>query len=394
MNLTQMVDRSPMPVIAVWLLFLAFPLSGVASSAELSPTGKAICVGLIVLFAVVYLQGFRVGFCRGVTDPNGVDGAATARVGVPYLISLCVIALVLYWMLGVQAIGVLPFVGSFAGFHFRPGVALGITGTAAAVAVVVPLVTGFEFLWFMGLIVVAVGVGGVLIRAEERRSRVAATLDTQLATVSERNRISRDVHDVLGHSLTAITLKADLARKLLAGVTPVDAASTDLLAECQHQLDELVEVSRRSLSEIRATVRGFRDPDLGDELAVARVVLADAEIEFELHGDVADVAEDRRTLLAWVVRESVTNVVRHSGASRCCIELTPADSPVPLSESPVDGPVWLRVSNDGPSRSANSTGMGLLGLSERAQAAGARLQAGLHNGFVVEVVGPLSEVRL
>src|SRR5690606_26924226 len=182
------------------------------------------------------------------------------------------------------------------------------------------------------------GVAAMLIRSVETAQSRQADLRTQLALSDERNRVARDVHDVLGHSLTAIVLKAELCQKLLDGVDPDDAGSRATISTCREQLGELRGVGRGALAEIRATVGGLRAADLADEVTVARAVLADAGVDLLVTGDVADVCEQHRPVLVWVVREAVTNVVRHAQASRCHIELGPPRSAAP---------VVLRISDDG-----------------------------------------------
>ena len=134
-----------------------------------------------------------------------------------------------------------------------------------------------------------------------------------LALVAERERVARDVHDVLGHSLTAMSIKAELAARLI-DVDPERARA---------ELESIQETARQALAEVRATVGGLRAGNLEAELAAAPQVLADAGIETRVLGSVADTDPRHRTLLAWVLREAVTNVVRHARASCVVVELGP-----------------------------------------------------------------------
>ena len=180
-----------------------------------------------------------------------------------------------------------------------------------------------------------------------------------LAVAGERARLARDLHDVLGHSLTTITVKAGLARRLLERDAPTDR----VLAEVRDAED----LSRRALADIRATVSAQRRASLAAELVSARAVLRAAGIEPDLPGAVDDVAADLEEPLAYVLREGVTNVVRHSGARRCTVRL---------------GPRWLEVRDDGPSgdggpsRDGRRPGNGLTGLAERMAAVGGTVAAG------------------
>ena len=136
-------------------------------------------------------------------------------------------------------------------------------------------------------------------------------MSRDLAIVEERERVARDVHDVLGHSLTVVTVKAELAERLV-----------DLDPErAKGELAEIQALSRQALAEIRATVGGLRVARLGDELASARTALAGAGIEAHVPDDPGAVDPRHRTVLAWVLREATTNVVRHSDADACWVEL-------------------------------------------------------------------------
>ena len=173
--------------------------------------------------------------------------------------------------------------------------------------------------------------------------------NAKLAVADERNRFARDLHDILGHSLTVITVKAELANRLL-DVDPERARS---------ELADLERLSRDALSDVRRAVEGYRDLTLPGELARAREALRAADIDAELPNSTDDVPTDLRELFAWTVREGVTNVIRHSGASRCTVRLEPDR---------------VAVCDDGTGPGVRSTpGHGLDGLRERAAALGAVL---------------------
>jgi two-component system sensor histidine kinase DesK len=181
-----------------------------------------------------------------------------------------------------------------------------------------------------------------LVRAEEENAR--------LAVADERNRFARDLHDILGHSLTVITVKAELANRLLD--VDRERARAELL--------DLERLSRDALADVRRTVEGYRDLTLPGELARAREALRAAEIDADLPNSTDEVPSELRELFAWTVREGVTNVIRHSGATRCTVRL--GASTVEVSD---DG--------DGPLEDGGRAGTGLEGLRERATAAGAVL---------------------
>ncbi len=175
-----------------------------------------------------------------------------------------------------------------------------------------------------------------------------------LAVAEERARVARDLHDVLGHSLTTITLKAGLARRIMESSDDMDRA----LAEV-HDVERL---SRQALTEIRSTVSGYRKMSLPAEIANARATLLAAGIDADLPQAVDDVPGELQEPFGYVVREAVTNVIRHSGASRCEIRL---------------GPSWIEVADNGSGSSTvdNNDGNGLAGLRERLAKVGGRLTA-------------------
>jgi two-component system sensor histidine kinase DesK len=189
----------------------------------------------------------------------------------------------------------------------------------------------------------------------------------RMAVADERLRIARDLHDLLGHSLSLITLKAELAGRVID-------ADPDRAAR---EIADLETVARRSLGEVRAAVTSYRQPSLAAELAAARQMLAAAGMGCEVRAAISDelpAATD--ALLAWTVREGATNVVRHSGARNVTITVTATADEV-TAEVADDGvgPSW-----DGARRVAEHEGSGLSGLTERARNAGAEVSAGEGHG--------------
>jgi hypothetical protein len=144
----------------------------------------------------------------------------------------------------------------------------------------------------------------------EERSRI---LGEELALAQQREQVGRDVHDVLGHSLTVITLKTQLARKLVE----------DDPQRAQAQLDEVLDVSRQALAEVRSAVGGQHVPDLDAQLASSRSALEAAGIAADLPTTAsASLPAAGRQLFAWCLREAVTNVIRHADATRCAVAVT------------------------------------------------------------------------
>jgi two-component system sensor histidine kinase DesK len=211
----------------------------------------------------------------------------------------------------------------------------------------------------------AYGVGQVLKRNVELAQARAQLVG--LAVTQERERLARDVHDILGHSLTVITVKTELAGRLLEAVPESPA-----LARARAELTDAERLAREALADVRATVSGMRQLSLIGELAAARQALDAAGITADLPSAVDDVPARYRELFAFALREGVTNVVRHSGARRCVVVLT-EDS--------------LEVRDDGRGSAGDGGGSGLSGLRERAAAAGARVEVGQapEGGFLLRV---------
>jgi len=193
-----------------------------------------------------------------------------------------------------------------------------------------------------------------VLRGNQALAEARAEL-ARLAAENERMRIARDLHDLLGHSLTTITVKAGLARRL----GPADPA------QALGQIAEVEELCRRALADVRSAVSGYRDVTLAGELAHGRELLRASGIAAELPTATDIVDPAHQELFGWAVREGLTNVVRHARASCCTVR---------LSRSAVE------IVDDGTGEPAPEgavpPGNGLSGLRERASVAGGRVDAG------------------
>jgi two-component system, NarL family, sensor histidine kinase DesK len=218
---------------------------------------------------------------------------------------------------------------------------------------------------------------GILMTAFGRVARANRELHAtreelaRLAVSDERLRIARDLHDLLGHSLSVIALKSELARKLLEQ-DPQRAAA---------ELDDIQSVSRTALTEVRDAVQGYRRLALAEALETAEAALTAAGIDCDLTD--ADVAlpADVDAVLAWAVREGTTNVIRHSGALHCAIRVvTDAERAA------------VEIEDDGQARPSTDRGSGLSGLRERARRLRGELEAGAapDGGFRLRLTVPLA----
>jgi two-component system sensor histidine kinase DesK len=203
----------------------------------------------------------------------------------------------------------------------------------------------------------------------------AREVEARLAVAEERLRFGRDLHDVMGRNLAVIALKSELAVQLARRGRP----------EAVEQMIEVQRIAQESQREVREVVRGYREADLGVELAGAQGVLTAAGIECEVRGDAAGLPIEVQSALGWVVREATTNVLRHGDAVRCSVAVRVTGERVVLT-----------VENDGAAAATGDGGSGLAGLRERLSAVDGTLEAGAVGAGVFRLVAevPLRTVAL
>ncbi|MFF0791108.1 sensor histidine kinase [Streptomyces spiralis] len=345
--------------IGVWLVFLSAPVRDLAAGNH-SPYGTAAgWVGLATFVGAYTALVFRN------------MGRPFARTAVVSLICfLGVLAIVLCLTLGGAWLGLFCYVSVACGATLSVRAAYWAVPATAAVMTLVGWRTDLEEAKNLILLVLLIGFAmtgvGQLVRTTVELREARATV-AHLAANEERLRLARDLHDLLGHSLSLITLKSELAGRMLPG-RPDQAAQ---------QVADIEQVSRQALVDVREAVTGYRRARLAAELAGARVALTAAGVSAELPAepDLTAVPEESESALAWALREAVTNVVRHSGARRCAVEV--------VRRQTLDGPTLeLSVEDDGSGGSGEGPGNGLTGLTERLEKAGGMLEAGrVKRGF-------------
>lgn len=359
---------------AVWLVFLLNPLLPALRNPDRA--SGTVSVVAVLAFAALYL--WSLAFRDRQRDAYGWALEQEPRVAWTTFAALVVLSALSFVGAGVDGAATFVFLAVYAIFAL-PRVA----GVVISLGIVVGcLLAPFADprLGDLDSIALSTALAGTTIfgvTATARRGRQLALAQqdlARLAVVEERGRVARDLHDLLGHSLTVVTLKAQLASRLLE--TGDEAARERARAE----VDEVERLSRDALADVRAALAGYREASLGTELAGARQALAAAGITAHLPASVdAELPAELREVFAWAVREGVTNVVRHSRASECWVELSAVE---------------LVVSDDGrgPARPADGApdGSGLGGLAERARRAGARVSTGRSSagGFRLAVTVP------
>lgn len=190
---------------------------------------------------------------------------------------------------------------------------------------------------------------------------------SELAVAEERLRFSRDLHDIFGRTLTAVTVKSDLAAEL---------SDLGRAEQASEQMREVHRLAEDALREVRAVVGGYRSIDLAAELRGARALLLAAGIRARVIGDGTGLPEPVGVALAWVVREAATNVVHHSRATQASIALNPGTDVVTLTVSN-DG---VLAAGEAPEVPGGRTGSGLAGLTDRLAPLGGTLATTTERG--------------
>lgn len=248
-------------------------------------------------------------------------------------------------------------------------------------AVMIAEASSLGYSWQMWVsIPVTCFIVGMIIHAERANEQKNAELQLshdevrRLAALAERERIGRDLHDLLGHTLSLITLKLELSRKLF------DRDSE----AARREIEEAEKVARHALAEVRSAVSGIRAADLAAELASARLLLESSRVHLTYGHPPADLPADTERGLSLILREAATNIARHAEASQARIEL--------VRES---GSVCLQVSDNGRG-GIDADGNGLRGMRERVQALGGtlRIDSQRGQGTKLKISVPVPILRL
>ena len=331
----------------VWVLFLALPII------QLLLGSFAWWQRLLGLTGVL---GFIAGYVWAFSTPdNRASSVGVPPIGLPTRVLLRELAVQTFFtVLTLPALGwwtvcFFPFFCSLILFSttLRRGIPTVVMATGLLVAASLLWNTHPDSHWqVLGISLTEVPIVIARIAVELQERRTAA--ERELALVSQREALGRDVHDILGHSLTVLTLKAEGARRLI---------EHDPAAASQ-ELDEVITLARGALTDVRSTVTRLRSPDLASQVEATRTALSAAQIDVEMIGSAQDIPERQRALLAWALREATTNVVRHARATNVTVHLAPG---------------MLRVSDDGVGLAGDQPGNGLEGLRSRFEQEGGSL---------------------
>ncbi len=376
---------------AIWLVYLSQPASTAWSRHD--PMRRYLGLGTLIAFSAVFIAVFVVSRRRE-------DRRVPREVAVAGLATEAVLIGFAYYSVGQDASALLIYLSVMAVFLLPSRAGWLVVAAAVVTSLAVPaMVTGWQPDGTMAFQIVvsalaAFGVAQLILRnmqLAEARNEI-----TRLALADERNRFARDLHDILGHSLTVVAVKAELAGRL-AGQNP---------ARAEAEIADVERIARQALADVRAAAAGYREVTLDGELASARTALTAAGIEADLPDEeISGIPRLRQELFGWAVREAVTNVIRHSAATRCVIRVTPDEveisddgvgpggrppallprgttpgprSPLraeaPAGTVPADQPAGDAFQDSCPDRPR--AGHGLNGLRERAAAEGAVVTVG------------------
>jgi two-component system sensor histidine kinase DesK len=250
---------------------------------------------------------------------------------------------------------------------------LATVGTIGAIEGLLLHTNGWT-LFYSALFPIIIGAGNTFFAERNRMNRKLRKANEEiehLAKVAERERIARDLHDVLGHTLSVITLKSELAGKLIDR-DPQRA---------RKEIREVEAISRQALSEVRDAIRGYRAKGLAAEIALAKATLETAGVSVQLEAATTlELPAMQESVLSLAVREGVTNVVRHAHASSCRVRLEQQN-----------GSCRLEISDDGQGF-VSMEGNGLRGMRERVEMLGGTLERSNKSGTMLVITLPLKGV--
>ena len=334
------------------LVFLIYPIRAVLAS-DPTPVRVVLALGGAALFAGVFL------WLMWTQEPlwSASVESSEVRKRRATIALLAVLAIALNLILGSE--------WRVLFFHLNVAAGIMLLTRDAYVAIVALATITFGLGIFSGMAWLALPTAAIGLWATAFVRQVAAVAElrsareelARLAVSEERLRFARDLHDLLGHSLSLITLKSELAGRLLP----------DEPEKAKTEVHDMEEVARQALGEVRQAVAGYRSPTLDEELAGAGEMLEAAGIACQIENEAGVLPNAVDAVLAWAVREGSTNVIRHSRARHCRILLAREGQEV-YAEITDDGEGYQR-------EQGGDAGSGLSGLSERVATLAGRLEA-------------------
>jgi two-component system sensor histidine kinase DesK len=370
----------------VWLAFIVFPLID-----AIGKRGLVVRHGLAIGGAAVFVAAY-------VSMVMTWRGRNRTRLPLALFVVLLAVATVLTLFQSSSWGFLFTYCAACAAVVSPEGRGLYAVMLSSVLAGVTSAVAGANGGTVVSYVASSAGIGFLMLLMSDLRLRNAELSEAraelaQLAVAQERERFARDLHDLLGHSLSVITLKAELAGRMLS----------DRPADASREVAEIEQVARTALGEVRDAVSGYRQPTLDGELAGARMALSAAGIDARVQETRVPLDPAVEAVLAWTVREGATNVIRHSGARHCTVRITASltDAGVEVIDDGAGDPAGDHDPAIDPSgaglpttngRDNGRAGHGLAGLAERARLVNGSLEAGAAagGGYRLAVTVPVS----
>ena len=351
-----------MPVLmlvwTVWIFFVPLFQTGDAFRQWLWPTLASFVVFLLLYFRIYYRSRTQVIWCAWAMVAMGLAITPLNPGAQGYIIYAC---------------AYFPFVGN------TPRTVRNIIAALALYSIEWLVILDFSWVFLINGVLISVAIGFMnlnFVRKQQREAELRLSQDEvrRLAALAERERIGRDLHDLLGHTLSLITLKSELANRLF---------DRDPQA-ARREIADVERVARDSLAQVRHAVTGIRAAGIAAELASARLLLESNEIHFDYTLVDAPMPVQIETALAMTLREAVTNAQRHAHATCVNVDL-----------SAENNQLQLRIKDNGRG-GALVPGNGLSGMRERLASIGAqlRIESERGHGTVLTVSLPLPQATM
>lgn len=340
-----------------WLVYIVpFTITPVFSTWQNTPARWLLYAVATLGFMVLYFRSYWARSQRELL----LVAAATTIMGLAF------------WPISYGAGSLFIYAASMVGQHLPPrrgSIAVGVVAALVVVEAVLLERSWFNAAWplVFTIVIGAINIHFAQVGRANARLRMAQDEIEHLAKLAERERIARDLHDLLGHTLSLVVLKAELASKL-ADRDPERA---------REEIRDVERIAREALTEVRSAVSGYRDRGLDAEVAQARRALGSAGVAVDCTLERVSLAATQEAVLSLALREAVTNIVRHAGARHCRIALTGDD-----------GACRLVIADDGRG-GETAFGTGLTGMRERVESLGGTVVREGRGGTTVTVTLPL-----
>lgn len=343
----------------VWLVYLSFFIAYPTFKSHVSPWEWIATIGGTIIFLALYFRGYSL----------------QGRAIIPVIVLITLLG-VIFFPFNAGAGAFFIYAGAFASRLGRGRspiwtiIAIEVVQCVEILAIHTPL---YNAVWppLFTALVGAVNIHYESVHRSNYRLRMANDEIERLAKVAERERIARDLHDLLGHTLSLIILKSELASKV-ADPDPQRA---------RDEIRDVERIARDALAQVREAIGGYRRGGLLEELDSAKQMLLAASIDCSASVETIPLLPSHEAIVSLALREAITNVVRHSGAKRCTIDIRRSGNEL-----------RVRISDDGRG-SSTPEGLGLTGMRERLAAIGGALKRESHDGTTLTIQVPLDRME-